>query len=72
MTAIFLDCHVAVRVVLHQDSVCVRHALIVLIHVRVLVLFALVCGHESYLLLLVAWENSKITLRDSELVKIGD
>ena len=72
MTAVLLDRQRAVRVILDQDTVGVRHALIILIHVVVSVLFSLICWHECRMELFVLWEDTVHMAGGLELIELGE
>lgn len=66
---VLADCHRAIRIVLHQDAVRVRWALIFLVDVVIVIFLAFVGRHKGDLTLLVAREVC-LVLRLVELVKL--
>ena len=60
-----------VRVILDQNAICIRMALVFLINVSVLLLFTLVSRIELNLLLFITREYSHLLLGGKKLIKLG-
>ena len=71
MGTILVDSKRAVRVVLDQDTICVRMTLVFLIDVSVLLFLTLISRIELNLLLFITREHSHLLLGGKKLIKLG-
>ena len=70
MSTIFMNSQRTIRVVLDQDAICVRVALIFLVNVSVLLLFTLIGRIELDLLLFVPRKYTHLLLGGKQLIKL--